>query len=279
MARAAHARPRRTADDRALAPVGRALRILDALATAQGSVGVTELARALGLAPSTTHRLLGVLVREGYVRRDPSERRYRRGPRFLRLIAGRPAPPPFLREAARPSLERLAERTGETAHLVVLDGLGVLSLDHVAGARSLPDGHAIGAHVPAHATAVGLALLAHHPEVAEAIVDAGLERWTQATIADPAAFERRLEDVRLRGYAVNVRGWIDDTAGVAAPVLTPAGEAVAAMGVSGPAVRLGDPGVLAALGPVVRAACRDVAARLAAAAPAHPSAPGPASAR
>ncbi len=245
------------------------------MATASGSVGVTELARKLDLAPSTTHRLLGVLVREGYLRRDDVERRYRRGPALFRLTAGRSATPPLLRDAARPVLDRLAQRTGEAVHLVVLDGLGVLALDHVAGPLAAPDSHPVGARVPAHATAVGLALLAYHPEVADAILEAGLQRWTDATIADPAAFRRQLDEVRLRGYAVNVRGWLEDTAGVAAPVRTATGEAIAAIGISGSAGRLGGRGVLVALGPVLRSAAAEIAAQLAIRSPAHPSPPEP----
>jgi DNA-binding IclR family transcriptional regulator len=249
-----------------------ALRVLDALAAAPGPMGVTELARRLGLAPSTTHRLLGTLVRAGYARHDPVAGRYRRGPALLRLSAAHPAPPAILLDAARPVLRRLADESRETAHLAILDGLDVLAVDHAESARPVVARHAVGSRVPAHATAVGLALLAHHPEVAEALAASGLDRLTDATLADGRALERQLEEVRQRGYAVNVRGWLDETAGVAAPVITRDGEAIAAVGISGPASRLGNRAVLLALGPLARAGAREIAERLAPAAPAHPGA-------
>jgi DNA-binding IclR family transcriptional regulator len=185
-------------------------------------------------------------------------------------LAARPAPPLLLRDAARPVLHWLAEASGETAHLAVLDGSSVVTIDHVRTRAGADTGHAVGARVPSHATAVGLALLAHHPEVVEAVVAHGLDRWTAATIADAATLRRRLGEIRRRGYAMNVRGWLPGTAGVAAPVFGTTGDAVASVGISGPASRLGRRAALAALGPLARAGALAIAGRLAATAPDHP---------
>lgn len=255
-----------------LRSVSNALRAVEVIAATDGSVGVTEVAARLGVAPSTAHRLLATLVATGFARRGP-DRRYRAGPSVARLAA-RPAPSPLLRDAARPVLRWLAEASGETVHLAVLDGVAVVTIDHVAGGRPGDDvGHVVGARVPAHATAVGLALLAHHREVAEAVVAGGLDRWTATTIADAATLRRRLGDVRRRGYAVNVRGWLEGTAGVAAPVLLPGGEAVASIGISGPADRIGRRAAIASLGPLARAGALAIATRLATEAPEHPLVP------
>jgi hypothetical protein len=102
--------------------------------------------------------------------------------------------------------------------------------------------------VPAHATAVGQALLAYQPEAAEAVVGAGLTALTGDTIADPDRLARTLEEVRDRGYATNVRQWYRETAGVAAPVRGIDGEVLASLGISGPASRVGRTRLLAALG-------------------------------
>jgi DNA-binding IclR family transcriptional regulator len=117
---------------------------------------------------------------------------------------------------------------------------------------------------------VGLALLAHHPAVVEAVVATGLQRWTRRTIHEPAELRRRLAEVRRRGYAVNDRGWLPETAGVAAPVLVADGTAVASIGISGQARRVGRRAVLGALGPLARAGALALADRLSAAQPAHP---------
>jgi len=252
-----------------LRSVANALRLIEELARADEPRGVTELARRLGVAPASAHRMLATLVAAGFARREV-DRRYRLGPAVAR-IAARRGPPPLLRDVARPVLRWLAESSGQTAHLAILDGTFVVSVDHVRLASGSPDrGHAVGARVPAHATAVGLALLAHHPAAVEAVLAAGLERWTARTIVDAATLRRRLAEVRRRGYAVNDRGWLPGTAGVAAAILLSDGTAVASIGISGPADRVGRRAVLGALGPLARAGALAVAERLAIARPPHP---------
>jgi IclR family transcriptional regulator, KDG regulon repressor len=241
--------------------VAHALRVVEVLATADGSLGVVEVAARLGLPASTVHRLLATLVAEGWVQRA-ERRRYIGGPALERLRAT-PRPRAPLIEAARPVLRWLAETSGEAAHLAILDGTDVVSLEHAEGRGRRRPTHAEGAHVPAHATAVGLALLAHHPLVAETILRGGLARWTQETAVDAATFRRRLGDARRRGYAVNLRGWIDDTAGVAAPVLDRDGVAVASVGLSGPASRVARRAEVLRLGSLVRAGAAEIGSRLA----------------
>ena len=68
-----------------LRSVANALRLLSQLAHADGSLGVTELSRVLGVAPSTTYRLLSTLAAHGFATRLPDERRYRRGPELARV--------------------------------------------------------------------------------------------------------------------------------------------------------------------------------------------------
>jgi DNA-binding IclR family transcriptional regulator len=251
-----------------LRSVTSALRALEVLAATDGSLGVTELADRLTVSTSTAHRLLATLAATGFARCE-SDRRYRVGPAVARLT-GHGAPPPMLREAARPVLRWLAEVCGETIHLAVLEGAAVVTVDHVMGRRGGDAGHVVGARVPAHATAVGMALLAHRPEVVDAVVDAGLARWTARTITDPGVLRRQLADTRRRGYAINVGGWRDDTAGVAAAVVLRAGDVVAALGISGPASRVGRRSTTTALGPLARAGALALAARLAESPPSHP---------
>jgi DNA-binding IclR family transcriptional regulator len=262
---AAGGRSGRRATDGELRSVANALRLLDELAQADGTLGVTELSRRLGVAPSTTYRLLSTLVAHGFASRHAEERRYRRGPALLRVAARhRLVDYVRLREVAHPRMERLADRTGESTHLVVLDEPDVVGIDHVESSRGvLVVRHPVGSRVPAHATAVGQALLAWLPDAAETVIGSGLELLTGETIADPAAFRQTLAEVRDRGYAVNVRQWYAETAGVAAPVRGSDGEVLAALGISGPVSRVGTQRQLAELGVEARAAADDITARLA----------------
>lgn len=245
-----------------LRSVGAALDLLRALADTDGSIGVTEAARHLSVAPSTAHRLLTTFLAHGFAMRSPTGRGYRRGPALVRLYGRRPVQLVLLRDVAHPVLERVSRETGETAHLSILDGLDVVGIDHVESVRPVVYRHPIGSRVPSHATAVGHALLAHSPEAAEALIAEGLARLTDETVPHGSALRRSLEEVRRRGYAVNNRQWHPETAGVAAPILDANGEAVAALGISGPSSRLNRREMLDRLGRVARSAAGEIAARL-----------------
>lgn len=245
-----------------LRSVATALVLLRELANADGSLGVTDVARRLDVAPSTAHRLLSTLVANGFAMRNPTGRGYRRGPSLVRLCASGQVQLVRLRDVAHPVLERVSRETGETAHLSILDGLDVVGLDHVESDSPVVFRHPIGSRVPAHATAVGHALLALSPEAAEALIAEGLTRLTDATVPHASALRRSLADVRRRGYAVNNRQWHAETAGVAAPIVDEHGAAVAALGISGPASRIGRRDVLDQLGKVARSGALEIAARL-----------------
>lgn len=249
--------------------VSRTLAALEAFAATDRSVGVTELARKLRMAPSSAHRLLQALVCAGYARPEEGTGRYRRGPSLLQLWPPS-APPPQLREVARPILRGLVHATGETAHLAILDGSRVVTVDHVAPGRIDASLHPPGSHLPAHATALGLALLARRPDLVEALLAEDLVRWAPETIVRPDELVRRLEEVRRRGYAVNRGGWREATAGVAAPIVLDDGRTAGALGLSGPAARIGHGSMVRRLGPLVARAAGLVAARLDDPRPRHP---------
>jgi DNA-binding IclR family transcriptional regulator len=245
-----------------LRSVGVALELLTELARTDTALGVTEAARRLDVAPSTAYRLMSTLVAHGYAMRSPIGRGYRRGPSLVRLFGRRPVQLVLLRDAAHPVLERVSRETGETAHLSILDGLDVVGIDIVESTSPVVYRHPIGSRLPAHATAIGHALLALSPEAAEAIIAEGFARLTDTTVPHGAALRRSLADVVRRGYAVNNRQWHAETAGVAAPIVDANGEAVAAIGISGPASRIGRRETLDRLGRLARTAASEIGARL-----------------
>ena len=251
-----------------VASVRSALRIVDILVSAGSPLGVVEIGRLIGRAPSSVHRLLATLIEAGYVAQD-DRRRYHAAPAVAR-IAARSGPPPELRTVAASTLRRLAAVTGESVHLALLDDLDAVAVGHVVGSRLGSVDHVVGSRIPAHATAVGLALLAHRPDAADAVVAAGLVPWTPSTVSDEASFRAGLARVRRRGYAINLRGWNEDTAGVAAAIMLPDGRAIGAVGISGPAGRLDRRAAVLELGRLARAAADEIARRFEAGIPVHP---------
>lgn len=217
----------RSAGQSALA---RHLRVLDAFDPLHPFLTLTEICRAADLAPSTAHRLVGELVREGLLERQ-DDRTYRLGVRLWEYASRTPGAI-GLREAARPWIDAVHRRVRQHAQLGILQGRDVLFLERVSEPGAVVNATIIGGRVPAHASSVGLALLAHAPPtVVDAIVAEPMRRFTQHTISSPRALRELLARVRHDGFVV-ADGFIhEQTRGIAVPVRGATGEVVAALGV------------------------------------------------
>jgi DNA-binding IclR family transcriptional regulator len=237
----------------------RALDLLEALSDAD-ELGVSELAARTGLVPSTAHRLLATLVARGYAAQNPATGRYLTGYKLLELTSGLQDRLGRLRAAARPHLEAIQRETGETTNLVVLEGRNAVYVDTVGGSRSVRLFIEVGQAIPAHTSGSGKALLAwRSPEDLAALFDSEpLAASTPRTLTSMAALEHDLERVRRQGYATDDEEHELGVACVATPVLDAAGQALAAISVTGPAPRI-DAGPLAVL---LREHARQVSAAL-----------------
>jgi DNA-binding IclR family transcriptional regulator len=238
-----------------------ALSILETLGTVH-SVGVTELARKLGLGKSSVYRLLATLVRRGYVEKNLQNDRYQLTYRLFAV--GSPAADRFgLREAAHPVMERLAAETGETVNLGVLDGTRVVNLHKVESRHLLRMHMEVGGGVPAHATALGKVLLAalQPSDLTQRLGGQRLARLTRRTIGDRATLRRTLVRIRTQGFAIDDEECSLGLRCVAAPIRDHRGAVVAALSISGPSQRL--PGqILPRLAENVQAAAQEVSRRL-----------------
>lgn len=214
---------------------------------------LSEISRATGLALTTTHRLVGELAAWGALERD-LDGRYRIGLRLWEVASLTPRSV-GLRESALPFLEDLYETTHQHAQLAVLDGDEVVYLERISGRDAVHVVSRVGGRLPAHATGVGLVLLAHADiAVQEQVLGRPLKRYTARTIASAHQLRRALAEVRRNGYAIT-DGHVELVAlSVAAPVYGPDDVVVAAVSVVVPA-RGTDP---LALVPVIRAAARGI---------------------
>ncbi|MBP2478537.1 DNA-binding IclR family transcriptional regulator [Crossiella equi] len=200
-----------------LGAVQKAMLLLKAINPADPPVGISELARRVRLAKSTTHRLLNVMADYGFVRKQ--EDKYELGDRFDPLPeVPRPA---SLRESLLPFLADLYALTLGTVHLAVPCGGGeLLYLDRVHGMRSPRCRVRPGMRADARSTAIGLVLLAFSPD-----------RPADGELA------RELAGVRAEGLCLRPADG-PELVSVAAPLLTAAGALVAAVSVTAPAARL-----------------------------------------
>lgn len=242
--------------------VERALDIMEALADVKGEIGIVELSRLVGLHASTVHRLLSSLMKRGYVNQNDQTGRYYLGSRILSLCRA------FneqtnIRAQARPFLQRLMEKSGETANLIVLDRDEAVYIDQAQSPHLIRMFAEIGRRVPLHSTGCGKVLLAYQKpeERARIMREKGLPANTPHTITSPDELEEELAKVRAQGYAIDNEEQEIGVRCVAAPVRDYTGQVVAAISLSGPTTRLSLERI-EALAPLVVAACAELSASL-----------------
>jgi DNA-binding IclR family transcriptional regulator len=220
----------------------------------EGDLRLADVAERLGVARSTAHRLLAMLVYHEFAEQG-SDRRYGVGPVLRRQM--RPEPLAELRSAALPHLQLLAEQAGETANLMVLRGDQVRFVASVECTHMLRVGDRSGRLLPAHLASGGQLLLAGLPP---AEVD---RRFAGRPDVDPAKLRRALAQARRRGHVVNNQRTETGVVAVGVAVAGAHGEPVAALSLAMPTVRY-SPARLPELLEVLQRAARSIEAELAA---------------
>ena len=225
-----------------LSSVRNAARLLKVFLSREESIGVSELARRLGLGKSTVHRLLTTLSAEGLIEQDGTTGGYRLGLVVFEL--GEAVRVHLdLHAAAGPVLASLREQTGESSQVGVLDGVEVVYVDRLESSQSLRLFTETGRRVPINCTSSGKVLLAHLTEPArlDVLARAPLTQLTPHTLTDPQALVVEAAQIRRRGWAEAVNEREIGVASVAAPVRDRSGEVVAAVSIGAPIIRLGAP--------------------------------------
>lgn len=249
-------------EENAVQSVDRAMDLLEALAFAREPMRLTDLAAQLGLHKSTAHRLAATLERRGYVEQDPQTGRYRMGLRLVE-VGGCALGSLSVAKVGRPVLERLARQLGETGNIAVLQGHEVLYVDKVETDQNLMRMSVqIGKRSPVYCTAVGKVMLAFNQELLPGILQhVKLRRLTARTITTTEALQDELRSVAERGYAIDDEEHELGLRCVAAPVRDYMGRVVAAVSISGAAMRLNQERVSQII-PALRKVSEEISARM-----------------
>ena len=202
----------------------RGLDALDLLAE-HGEVRLADLAEELEVSRATAFRVLASLQSRGYVEHARAERVYRLG-HAVRALAERSDTSSVLRLAA-PAMAELRASTGETVNLALLRRGTIVYAAIFDGVHALRMQASVGAVVPAHATAIGKAILAAlPPDRREALLPPEpYPAHTANTITTRRELTRELTSVRSRGYAVDNQEEEIGAACLAAPILGSDGQA------------------------------------------------------
>ncbi|HUN78632.1 MAG TPA: IclR family transcriptional regulator [Solirubrobacteraceae bacterium] len=230
--------------------------------------GIADMAEALNLGRSTTHRYATTLVTLGYLEQGPS-RKYRLAARvsdfglaMLDSLA--------IRDVARERLRELRAQTGRTVALAILDGAEVTYIDRWQGSRrgqyAIDLGVGVGTRLPAHSSAAGKALLACLPaaEQRELISDLRLSKRAPRSITTKAALRAELERIAAThgALAVEDEELLAGRRAIAAPIFDGDGYPIAAIELAAPTDAFTREQLVQRIGPQVFAAARRVTAEL-----------------
>jgi DNA-binding IclR family transcriptional regulator len=232
--------PRGKREPHRLSSVATAVRLLKTFSEGEAEIGVTSLAKRLGVAKSTVYRLASTLVAEGMLEQNRENEKYRLGIALFGLGA-------LVRQRmnlsneARPYIFDLREATNETVHLAILDQAEIMYVYDLESTQAIRMRANLGDRKPALCTAEGRAMLAFQPrEVMEAIIQEGFRPRTPKTVTKPDELRAELAEVRRLGYAREDEQSELGMRSIAAPIRNSTGRVVGAVGIAGPVQRLSD---------------------------------------
>ena len=212
----------------------KSLNILNLFSNSRYELSVSEISKELGLAISTTYRLLGTIKYKNYIEQNPQNLKYKLGYAFLNkafLVSNSEA---NIIKKSMPYLENLRNFTKESVSLAVLDGANIVSIAKADSYEVLRTDIILGKRFPAHKTALGKVLLAH-------LSSKKFNRLYNKDkfSADLDIFELRqcLEKVRIEGVAFNNEECTPGIRCMAAPIRGIDGEVSTAISISGPTMR------------------------------------------
>ena len=223
----------------AIKSIVKAAEIIDLLTLSENPLSLSEMSKELNIAKSTLHGILGTLVHLEYVTQSDEDGKYSLGMKLFE-IGSTISMRWDARRIARPYMESLAEKTGETIHLGVLRNGEVLYIDKKESSGSIRIVTETGLKLPAHCTGVGKVLLSGLDAVSlDSLIEKGkLEKYTDTTITDMKHLKKELGAVRKKGYAIDEQEFMVGLRCIATPIYDHAGEVTCAISISGPLVRM-----------------------------------------
>jgi IclR family KDG regulon transcriptional repressor len=239
--------------------VGKALDVLDQVASFDRPVRFTQLLENSVYPKATLYRFVQTLTSQGMLSYDAERQTYALGMRLVRL-AHTAWSHSSLAPIARQHLDALSANLGETVHLAQMDASQVLYVDKRNAAQPVEMFSQAGRVGPAYCTGVGKAMMAYlsELELARAIAQQSFHRFTDTTLTTESALRAELEAIRQRGCAFDREEHEPGIICIAMPILTTSQRLLGALSVTGPTMRrtLDD---LEAWAPQLQAAAKDIA--------------------
>jgi len=244
----------------------RGLAILSAFRSGRPDLGISDLAREIGLGRSTTHRYVATLAALGYLQQDRTTRKYRLAPRVLDL--GFSAINSMeLRELAAPHLQQLSDETGFTVNMAILDGVDIVYVERCRSSRvaqrEIDLNLHVGSRMPAYCTSMGKVLIAFlAPKERDTVLDRStLARRGPNTLTTRKALRAELERVRRDGFAINNEELAYGLRSIAVPVRQSDGAVASAVNLAVHSSMVSMQELVARLTPVLLQTAAEISAR------------------
>lgn len=225
------------AEDNNVKSLARAMRVLECFSVQNPELGITEIAKMLGMQKSTIHNIVRTFEKDGYIVQNPRTYKYYLGYKILHLgyIVNHHM---GLRDIFLPYMRQIAEDAHEVCYFGILNNGEVLYIEAVYPSSQQQTRNILGERAPLHCTGLGKAMLAYLPqEEIEQVIGGEMKAYTSYTLCEPTVLRDHLEEIRLRGYSVDNMEHEFGVKCVAVPVFGANGQVMAAVSVSGPSPR------------------------------------------
>lgn len=213
--------------------LARAMRVLECFSVTEPELGVSEIAKKLGMQKSTIFNILSTFQQCGYISQNPKTNKYFLGFKFLHLsyIVNSHL---SLREIFLPYLMRISEATRHICFFAVCYHQEVHYIEAIYPYTQEPTRNILGERAPMYCTGLGKAMLAFMPpEEADEIINGPLTAYTPFTLTNPDDLRKDLEKTRMNGYSIDNMEHEFGLRCVAVPVFGSNGKVIAAVSVSG----------------------------------------------
>lgn len=220
--------------------VEKAFNILDCFTTDITELGVTEIAQLMDTNKSAVYRMLATMEALNVIQQNPENGKYRLGLKLFELGQKVAINKNFIAKA-RPYMEDLVQRAGETAHLAIYQNQKVYFLDKVVGRHDLQINSQIGSEKPIYCTGLGKIMLAFaEPDYIRVIKNLHIEAVTKNTITNKQQLIAEVEHIKQQGFALDMEENEIGLICVAVPVFNNRGKFIAAISTSGPSARFNE---------------------------------------
>jgi IclR family pca regulon transcriptional regulator len=215
-----------------VASLAKGMRALYAFGGNEAKLTATQVARLSGLDASSAQRFIYTLTALGFLEKVERTKQYRLSARLLDFAYL------FLRSdplcaIANSHLLGLAEATGESVHLSILDGADVIYLSRHLSARHAEVQNFVGGRMPSLFTSNGRVMLSALPRdaVRQIINTANLTPLTPQSPSDPDYIMAKIDQAGRDGWALVIEESERNAMSLAAPVVDPTGRTVAAINI------------------------------------------------